>query len=542
VPLVYKLAPIEREQWSQLSETLCALEKQMRSRPGCSLDDQNARPYRKALTERCRAAADALKEAGLDHCILDGQAWNTEDHAESWTRALLQCGFAGEGTGLAIDQRLAEIAGRMPAGFFDLMASRMESFTNEIITKTKPLPLEEERKQKSASDKERQEVEVPLEMFACPDCGAVLPERLRVLSSIRCQSCGRSECNTGIHTLAVAGPGKPATVQLHGPVWLPVMPRHQTQERDGRRATAGGNDSEARPVLQSPTLDLVPNLTTLRPLFLAECNNRSQGPFIALLTAIDITDAVFAAAEVEICEAARTCLWPRTWFAGGLSGKGRWTQSNEWYIPVDPTNRLDCYEHLAREAGGRLSATERLAENWTAFVFRTLRAAGLLQSRSIVEGRATLSWYAGNAFAASAAALDTVPSAGRAPVADEASANAKGVSASVDHTEAQLKQPTLKATLSRPLSLPPARHSRDYRSVHWFGSNYSFTATQAACIQTLWEAWAAGTPEIGQETILDQAGSESKRLVEIFKGHDAWKTMIVPGSTKGTFKLSHAMK
>lgn len=96
-------------------------------------------------------------------------------------------------------------------------------------------------------------------------------------------------------------------------------------------------------------------------------------------------------------------------------------------------------------------------------------------------------------------------------------------------------------------SAADATHSQDYRSVNWFGEKYQFSPTQAACVHCLWEAWEEGTPAVGQETILQNAGSESKRLVELFKGgsskkgrsrmHAAWGTMIVPGEKKGLFQL-----
>jgi hypothetical protein len=56
----------------------------------------------------------------------------------------------------------------------------------------------------------------------------------------------------------------------------------------------------------------------------------------------------------------------------------------------------------------------------------------------------------------------------------------------------------------------------------------------------LWEAWENGTPELGQETILEhpEVEAESKRLVDVFKGHPAWGKMIVTGHTAGTYRLA----
>ena len=83
-----------------------------------------------------------------------------------------------------------------------------------------------------------------------------------------------------------------------------------------------------------------------------------------------------------------------------------------------------------------------------------------------------------------------------------------------------------------------AKRSLDFRSVHWFGADHTFTATQAACVKVLWEAWQNGTPDVGQETVIDKAGAETKRLDHVFRAHPAFGTMIVQGGTKGTFRLN----
>jgi hypothetical protein len=81
------------------------------------------------------------------------------------------------------------------------------------------------------------------------------------------------------------------------------------------------------------------------------------------------------------------------------------------------------------------------------------------------------------------------------------------------------------------------RHSPDYRSVHWFGCDYTFTPTQAAVIRQLWEAWEDGTPGVGQETLLEGAGSTGDRLRDVFRGSPAWGTLVV-ALGKGLFALA----
>lgn len=81
-----------------------------------------------------------------------------------------------------------------------------------------------------------------------------------------------------------------------------------------------------------------------------------------------------------------------------------------------------------------------------------------------------------------------------------------------------------------------ARHSPDYRSVHWHGQDYIFTPTQAAVVRLLWESWEDGNGDVGQETLLEAAGSESKRLRDLFKDHPAWGN-VIRSCGKGIFSL-----
>jgi hypothetical protein len=82
-------------------------------------------------------------------------------------------------------------------------------------------------------------------------------------------------------------------------------------------------------------------------------------------------------------------------------------------------------------------------------------------------------------------------------------------------------------------------HSDDFRSVCWYGTDYVFTPTQAACVRVLWEAWERGSPVMGQDSILETAGSTGARLRDVFeKGkHQAWDKMIV-SAKKGAFRLA----
>ena len=86
-----------------------------------------------------------------------------------------------------------------------------------------------------------------------------------------------------------------------------------------------------------------------------------------------------------------------------------------------------------------------------------------------------------------------------------------------------------------------ARHSPDFRSVHWYGVDYTFTEGQARVVALLWQAWENGTPELGSYHLLQTANLNNERLPDVFKSkgmyHPAWGKMIVVGSTKASYRL-----
>ncbi len=82
-----------------------------------------------------------------------------------------------------------------------------------------------------------------------------------------------------------------------------------------------------------------------------------------------------------------------------------------------------------------------------------------------------------------------------------------------------------------------ARHGPDFRSVNWFGTVYTFTPTQAAIVQVLWQAWEGGTPDVGGEHLLERSGSDHDRVDALFRSHPAWGAMIV-SQVKGSYRLT----
>lgn len=94
----------------------------------------------------------------------------------------------------------------------------------------------------------------------------------------------------------------------------------------------------------------------------------------------------------------------------------------------------------------------------------------------------------------------------------------------------------LRTAAVQPLS--SARHSPDFRSVVWGNAGFSFTKMQAAIVGILWGAWEQDTPDVGVDTLLEAVDATSSRLVDIFRNHRAWGTMIVDGETKGSKRLA----
>jgi hypothetical protein len=103
--------------------------------------------------------------------------------------------------------------------------------------------------------------------------------------------------------------------------------------------------------------------------------------------------------------------------------------------------------------------------------------------------------------------------------------------------------PADQMEICEPSSESRPAHSLDFRSVNWFGREFTFTPTQAACVKLLWEAWQNKTPDVGGHTVLESVDAQSIRLDHVFRSggrnlHPAWGEMIVAGETKGSYRLA----
>jgi len=77
-----------------------------------------------------------------------------------------------------------------------------------------------------------------------------------------------------------------------------------------------------------------------------------------------------------------------------------------------------------------------------------------------------------------------------------------------------------------------ATHAPDFSSVNWFGTVYTFSPMQASIVADLWRAWEDGYDFVGQQSLLEEAGSDCHRIRDLFVGHPAFGTMIVQAKFK----------
>ena len=86
--------------------------------------------------------------------------------------------------------------------------------------------------------------------------------------------------------------------------------------------------------------------------------------------------------------------------------------------------------------------------------------------------------------------------------------------------------------------VPGFRLSDDGRSANLHDRTFGLTTQQTQVVEMLLDAYLNRTPDLGQAYILERIGSTSEELRDTFRGNDAWGALIVPGSTRGTFRLN----
>lgn len=86
-------------------------------------------------------------------------------------------------------------------------------------------------------------------------------------------------------------------------------------------------------------------------------------------------------------------------------------------------------------------------------------------------------------------------------------------------------------------NMDPA-HSFDFSAVRIGERHYTFTPIQRTVVKALWAEWERGTIWLSQATLQEEADTES-RIVDLFKSHPTWGTLIVRHpTTKDLYGLS----
>ena len=84
-------------------------------------------------------------------------------------------------------------------------------------------------------------------------------------------------------------------------------------------------------------------------------------------------------------------------------------------------------------------------------------------------------------------------------------------------------------------------HGPDYRCIRLRGAVLTLSPREAEIVQMLHELYENGTPDIGQEYIINEiCGPESnvKRLRDLFSDKRVWNALVVKGKRSGTFRLN----
>jgi len=103
------------------------------------------------------------------------------------------------------------------------------------------------------------------------------------------------------------------------------------------------------------------------------------------------------------------------------------------------------------------------------------------------------------------------------------------------HSNATEKQIDKRAaTTSAPRDF---QHSDDSRSLVFEGEKHTLTSNQAQVVEILHDAHRSGIPDLGKHYILEKLGTPASRLRDTFKRSKLWRTLIVSGAKRGTYRL-----
>lgn len=110
-----------------------------------------------------------------------------------------------------------------------------------------------------------------------------------------------------------------------------------------------------------------------------------------------------------------------------------------------------------------------------------------------------------------------------------------GVTLRLQHPEGppvESEAQAVTVTIERP-DLSQPFHSADWSEVVWNNARYKLTPKQRLVVALLWKAWADGTRFLSGVYLLNRADSDQPRLAHLFRGSDAWNTLVVAGEPYG---------
>jgi hypothetical protein len=104
---------------------------------------------------------------------------------------------------------------------------------------------------------------------------------------------------------------------------------------------------------------------------------------------------------------------------------------------------------------------------------------------------------------------------------------------------AKLPGTHLRAADGEPVG-PEPTHDDKFTSIYWHGRTYTFSKSQAPCVELLWKAWKQGIGVHRDRLVqaADCADPSAAKVADIFRGNDAWTDRIIRAASKGVYRLS----
>ena len=106
--------------------------------------------------------------------------------------------------------------------------------------------------------------------------------------------------------------------------------------------------------------------------------------------------------------------------------------------------------------------------------------------------------------------------------------------------QAGFQSDAVEGTTSGPAGQPEHQFkiSKDGRTIIKDGREYSITSLQADAIRMLYNAYMEGSHELHQDYILEEIGSQSKRLRDVFRSRpEVWGDLIEKSKSRGMYRL-----